>query len=1006
MRKSVIGCLVATLTATTTFVAGEAADKDESKLKAIKPAQVDLGRPVDFKKDIAPILQANCVSCHNVAIDESNLSLEDVKSIKKGGKRGPAVVPKQPDKSLLYQVASRAKAPAMPPLPNEVDARALTPKELGLIRQWILEGAGTGSAGSGAAIAWAPVPSHLNAIYSVAVSPWARYAVAGRANQIYIYDLATGQEAGRLSDPALDPIEYEGKPMYPDGAAHRDFVHSLQFSPDGNLLASGGYRVVKLWQRQVGTQQFKVSPGNAVHAVAISADGQWIALGTADNTVHVVDRKSGKITKKLTGHSGAVTGIDFSADGTKLVSSSADKTVRVWDIAKGNEMRKITSPAAVNDVAFNKDATQIITADADNLLRIWPTKKPNPEDKEDKQDDKSDGGKKDSDTKDDGKQNDKKKPAEEKPLRELKGHSKPVTTVALLLPDGEQVVSGSEDGTVRLWNLSNGQSTRSMNHGSPVTNVAVRADGELVASVSSNGTGKIWQTNNGQQAAELKGSLKSTQQLAWLLEDQAVAKQQVDDRKKDLDAAEKNLKDREKSLKTAKEAKEKADKALAEAEKKAKPLNEALAKAKAELAKKPDDKDLQKKVQDAQKKAQKPNDELEKAKKAQESADRAWKLAEKSVNRAKKRLESSKQAHAAAEERQKKADAEVKQAQDGMKNGDVKPLQAVAFSADGQRVFTADDAGQIRFWSVKGRPLDVFDAHQGSIQAIAVGPEGTIVTGSADKTAVAWNGRATWKLVARLGAADEAPLDLSKSPFVSRVLSLDFSRDGKLLATGGGDPSRSGELLIWDVEKRSVVREIEDAHSDTILGLQFNWDASQILSGGADKFAKIHDVKTGEPIRTFEGHTHHVMDVAWQADGSTVVTAGADNVIKIWNAKTGEQRRTVKGYNKQITSVQFIGVGSNIVACSGDQRVSFHRTNNGQRYRNFGGPNDFVYAAAAARNASAVVSNVNNEANVVVAGGEDGVLRVWNGNSQTIKNFEPPEPPGEGKTQASVKAEQ
>ena len=71
---------------------GFAADKEQEAVQKIEPEKVDLGRPVDFDRDIFPILEANCVACHNVAVPESKLSVEDVKSILKGGKRGPAVV--------------------------------------------------------------------------------------------------------------------------------------------------------------------------------------------------------------------------------------------------------------------------------------------------------------------------------------------------------------------------------------------------------------------------------------------------------------------------------------------------------------------------------------------------------------------------------------------------------------------------------------------------------------------------------------------------------------------------------------------------------------------------------------------------------------------------------------------------------------------------------------------------------------------------------------------------
>ena len=57
----------------------------QDKLPAITPEDPKLGRPVDFERDVYPILDAKCVACHNVAVDESKLVLEDVEGILKGG---------------------------------------------------------------------------------------------------------------------------------------------------------------------------------------------------------------------------------------------------------------------------------------------------------------------------------------------------------------------------------------------------------------------------------------------------------------------------------------------------------------------------------------------------------------------------------------------------------------------------------------------------------------------------------------------------------------------------------------------------------------------------------------------------------------------------------------------------------------------------------------------------------------------------------------------------------
>src|SRR5262245_56232121 len=118
MRKLVIVTMVYGLAAV--CCARGSAQEKAAEAGKLEPAAVNLGRPVDFVKDVQPILDDKCVACHNVAIAESRLILEDVPSILKGGKRGPAVMAKEPDKSLLFLVASRGTQPAMPPLPNKV----------------------------------------------------------------------------------------------------------------------------------------------------------------------------------------------------------------------------------------------------------------------------------------------------------------------------------------------------------------------------------------------------------------------------------------------------------------------------------------------------------------------------------------------------------------------------------------------------------------------------------------------------------------------------------------------------------------------------------------------------------------------------------------------------------------------------------------------------------------------------------------------------------------------
>lgn len=235
-----------------------------------------------------------------------------------------------------------------------------------------------------------------------------------------------------------------------------------------------------------------------------------------------------------------------------------------------------------------------------------------------------------------------------------------------------------------------------------------------------------------------------------------------------------------------------------------------------------------------------------------------------------------------------------------------------------------------------------------------------------------WDTQPDWVWVRTLG--------ISGVGFIDRVTALDFSPDGKLLVTGGGAPSRSGELKIWDSSDGRLVRDMPDAHSDTVFGVAFSPDGKQLASCGADKFVKLFDVSTGKFVRAFEGHTHHVLGVSWQSDAKVLVSCGADNAVKVWDLDTGEQRRTIAAFSKEVTSIHFVGDTVNVLGTSGDRTVRLLRTTDGGVVRSYNGAADYLYCGGA-----------TPDGKVIVASGQDSVLRVWNGdNGQTIRNFDPP----------------
>ncbi len=216
--------------------------------------------------------------------------------------------------------------------------------------------------------------------------------------------------------------------------------------------------------------------------------------------------------------------------------------------------------------------------------------------------------------------------------------------------------------------------------------------------------------------------------------------------------------------------------------------------------------------------------------------------------------------------------------------------------------------------------------------------------------------------------------------FADRVVALAFSADSKQLAAAGGAPTENGELRVFEVATQKLIVDIKNAHSDQVFGVAFSPDGTKLASCGADKFVKTFEMPSGKFIKAFEGHTHHVLDVGWKADGKLLASAGADNDVKVWDFEKGEQTRTIKGHTKQVTRLHFIGATGQIVTCSGDQTIRFWNVDNGGNVRNFAGNNDFLYGVG-----------VSPDGALVVAGGEEGIVRVYNGaNGNLVKQLAPP----------------
>jgi WD40 repeat protein len=288
---------------------------------------------------------------------------------------------------------------------------------------------------------------------------------------------------------------------------------------------------------------------------------------------------------------------------------------------------------------------------------------------------------------------------------------------------------------------------------------------------------------------------------------------------------------------------------------------------------------------------------------------------------------------------------------------------------------------------------DVKAAHLSIVESMAWSPDGKwLVTGSFEEITIwdALTGEQVHKITG----------------FKHSVVAMTFSPDGKKLGVAGGEPTVDGEVKVFEVPSWKVVFDLKNGHSDTVYGLAFSPEMKLpieskdpkdkdkkvdpkdvkfetvylLATASADKFVKVWNLADGKMVKSFEGHTHHVLDIGWQADGKLLASAGGDNTVKVWDWDKGEQARTINAHGKQVTRLMFIGKKAEFITCGGDNAVKAFSTAGGN-VRNFAGGTDFIYAIATSPDGA-----------IVAAGGQEGVVRVYNGaNGTLLRTLLPPD---------------
>jgi WD40 repeat protein len=196
---------------------------------------------------------------------------------------------------------------------------------------------------------------------------------------------------------------------------------------------------------------------------------------------------------------------------------------------------------------------------------------------------------------------------------------------------------------------------------------------------------------------------------------------------------------------------------------------------------------------------------------------------------------------------------------------------SVAFSPDGERLAGGNDERMIYLWDLGdpfAEPL-ILPGHEFGVQSVAFSPNGErFASGGDDGTIRLWD----------LNNPAAEPLVLPGHKF--GVRSVAFSPNGELLASGSDD----GTIRLWDLNNLIAEPEVLPGLDSGVWSVAFSPNGERLASGGVDRMIQLWDLGDldAQP-KVLPGHEDWVLSVAFSPDGERLASASVDGTVRLWD---------------------------------------------------------------------------------------------------------------------------
>ena len=573
----------------------------------------------------------------------------------------------------------------------------------------------------------------------------------------------------------------------------------------------------------------------------MSADANTTRLATAamDGSVRIWDAKTQSLIAQTTGHSVRVLALAVSPDGTFVVSGSLDQTVRICDAQTGRRRHTLEGHSG-EILTVDVNSQNVIVSVAANELRMW-----------------------------DG--------ATGEPLGELRDWPRELRGAAFS-PDGERFCTWGESGELWIHEANSGEVVRRLNHGGAVHTVIFSGDKRFLISGGEDGVIRVWRIETGEQINSMHGSLSIVRALALTSDDQLLAAGQGDrsiylwsvhgsNPPIILQGHAEIVAGLQFSLNDDVLYSASWDRSIRVWDMNEPEPNRTM--------RGPDG--------GVYGVTFNPDGSLI----AVSSAVGSIELWDSILGTSLGTLQGHRgtvysvtfspdglRLLSASQDQTVKIWNAVTGKEIATLRGHTGPVWRAAYSPEGQHIVSGSGDTTARIWDARsGALLETFSGHTERINSVAFSPDGTkVASASRDHSVRLWDVEAG-KLIRTLHGHE------------SDVFDVVFSADGKMLYSG----SRDQTVRIWDVETGESLNRL-GGHGQFITSLALSPDGSRLAAGSWFREILLWDLETGDTVATFKAHDNAIRAIAFDPAGRRLVSGSIDQTARVWDIASRKTR--------------------------------------------------------------------------------------------------------------------